>query len=36
MKYKKPKVLAKNTAKGGYAAGCPSRDSYMCKTCFRT
>jgi len=36
MKYKKFKVLAKNAPEGGYAAGCPARDSYQCKTCFRT
>lgn len=26
MKYSKPKVLAKNTPKGSYAAGCPADD----------
>lgn len=35
MKYSKPEVLAKNLPGGGYSAGCPSRDSYMCKSCFR-
>lgn len=33
--YEKPKVLASNAPTGGYAAGCPSRDSYMCTSCFR-
>jgi hypothetical protein len=31
----KPKLLAVSKPKGGYAAGCPSRDSYQCNTCFR-
>ena len=34
-KYSKPEVLAKNAPQGGYAAGCPSDNSYMCQTCFR-
>ncbi len=34
-KYSKPKVIAENTEQGGYAAGCPSRDSYQCTSCFR-
>ena len=35
MKYAKPKLLAKNAPAGGYAAGCPAKNSYQCKTCFR-
>jgi len=35
MSYRKPKVLAKSAPAKGYAAGCPSRDSYMCTSCFR-
>lgn len=35
IKYSKPEVLAKNAPEGGYAAGCPSNNSYQCQTCFR-
>lgn len=31
----KPTVLAVNKPRGGFAAGCPARDSYMCSSCFR-
>lgn len=35
MSYSKPKVLSKSSPQLGYAAGCPTDNSYMCKTCFR-
>lgn len=35
LKYKKPTMVAKNAPSGGYAAGCPTNNSYQCKTCFR-
>jgi hypothetical protein len=35
LEYSKPKMIAKNAPAGGYAAGCPSNNSYQCKTCFR-
>jgi len=31
----KPEPIAVNAPSGGYAAGCPSKNSYQCTTCFR-
>jgi hypothetical protein len=33
--YNVPTILAENTLDDCFAAGCPSRDSYMCNSCFR-
>lgn len=40
MSYSKPQVLAQNSAKGSFAAGCPEKgmghSSSGCKACERT
>ena len=33
--YTAPQPVAVNSPQGNYAAGCPAKDSYQCKSCFR-
>jgi hypothetical protein len=33
--YAAPRPVAANSPQGNYAAGCPGKDSYQCKSCFR-
>lgn len=34
-KLEKPEPVAVNAKSGGYAAGCPSQNSYECNNCYR-
>jgi hypothetical protein len=36
MAYKKPEIVAQNSAQGTFAAGCPEGGVYNCPSCERS